>query len=659
MDLFPQQSFEHTLREISVNRDDPCELVRELVSNSYDAGADNIYVFPLYQRKGLLFLDDGCGLSMDVKDEVKEVLPYVAFFSIGKGTKTQGEQIGYKCQGSKLCFAARRFSLITRCKGEVDWRWISIRDPKRVLNENYSIEPQQTAEPWEILRTEILASPDNLTQDVLDKLDKSFLQKNFSSGLMIIIEDFEVDDYDQYFSVTKGKPSYLKEYIRFFTAHADVRRISNKSYGFRSSEVNQLKKHVKPAEPARLHLWNSADDDDSTFDSIPGGWPYLPVPLKGSEESNAQSPEEVPRLRDGTFFARHADSFKYEGRFYNLILAIDGKRRALTMYPDLSRQSVARSGIRFSDQRGVMLCSQGIRVCQYNQLLDQEGMNGWSDLTQGLDHFCLFIDGPFELVTNRNLPAQSATSLLRAPQFVKKVVEFLGRVSSESGGEILKELVNRIRREATAVKENEYTSKMQYLKEQMPHRHQFRVDLAECPAVSEKWFVAPMSGEEHFVGALYTLFSNCVPNDSNLKDYWHRPITFKSLGIDSLGVSDEERYLSEKQLECIEYKYTFSASEDFNHPLTLTDRIICWTLEGPKIGETIEDTFGYQATVAENIIVNSSKVGYMLTDIRHRHGGKDRQHSIMVLSLDLLLSASFKVLRRTPPTQAKSGGKRK
>ena len=121
----------------------------------------------------------------------------------------------------------------------------------------------------------------------------------------------------------------------------------------------------------------------------------MPVPVKGSEESNAQSPEEVPRLRDGTFFARHADSFKYEGRFYNLILAIDGKRRALKLYSDLSRQSKTQSGLRFSDQRGVILCSQGIRVCQYNQILDHQGMNGWSDLAQGLDHFSLFIDGPF------------------------------------------------------------------------------------------------------------------------------------------------------------------------------------------------------------------------------------------------------------------------
>lgn len=99
MSMHPEQSFEHTLREISVNRDDPCELVRELISNSYDAGAKNIHIVPLYEQRGLIFFDDGCGLSQSPKDAVRGVLPYVAFFSIGKGTKTQGEQIGYKCQG--------------------------------------------------------------------------------------------------------------------------------------------------------------------------------------------------------------------------------------------------------------------------------------------------------------------------------------------------------------------------------------------------------------------------------------------------------------------------------------------------------------------------------------------------------------------------------
>ena len=658
MPMHPEQSFEHTLREISVNRDDPCELVRELISNSYDAGARNIHVIPLYEQRGLIFFDDGCGLSQSAKDAVKGVLPYVAFFSIGKGTKTQGEQIGYKCQGSKLCFASRRFSLITRCQGEHEWRWASITDPKRVLNEKYDIAPKQTATPWEVLENDILGTGDNLTKQVINQLPADFFKENFKTGLMVVLEGFEVDNFNQYFAVSKTDPSYLKHFIRFYTAHADVRRIGNKEIGFRSSDITQFKKHVKPADPCVLHLWTTTDAGPFEISSIPSGWPYLPIPKKGSPESAAKSPEEVPRLRDGTFYARHADSFKYEGRYFNLILAIDGKRRALDGYSELSRQSATRSGLRFADQRGVILCSQGVRVCQYNQLLDHDSLNGWGELSRGVDHFNLFIDGPFELVTNRNLPAQSATTLLKDPQFVKYVADFLTRVSRESGGDILRELRNRIKREATAVKENEYIQKALQLKEGVANRIQFRVTVPGVPTVSDKWFVAPLPGEEHFVGALYTMFSYLIEDDSEFKDYWHRPLTFKSLGIDALAVSNEEQYLSEKQLECIEYKYSFSAVEDFNHPLTITDRIVCWSLEDPKTGDTIEDTFGYQATVAEDIVVNKTKIGHKLNDVRQKFGGKERQHDITVVSLDLLLAATFKMQRRNPPS-IKGGGKHK
>ena len=64
MALFPLQSFQHTLREISVNRANPCELARELISNSYDADATEIFAFSLVQKRGLLFFDTGVGLSI-------------------------------------------------------------------------------------------------------------------------------------------------------------------------------------------------------------------------------------------------------------------------------------------------------------------------------------------------------------------------------------------------------------------------------------------------------------------------------------------------------------------------------------------------------------------------------------------------------------------
>ncbi len=104
--MTPQIEFKHVLGELSVNRNDPCEVLRELISNSYDANASHIVYMPLKDRHGLVFLDDGTGLNHQTS--INGITPWEAFFSIGKSTKKQGDSIGYKCQGSKLCFACAR-----------------------------------------------------------------------------------------------------------------------------------------------------------------------------------------------------------------------------------------------------------------------------------------------------------------------------------------------------------------------------------------------------------------------------------------------------------------------------------------------------------------------------------------------------------------------
>ncbi|MDE5085948.1 MAG: hypothetical protein O4805_01820, partial [Trichodesmium sp. St16_bin2-tuft] len=55
--LYPIISYNHILSELSVNRQDPCEVIRELISNSYDANASQIQIYPLLQEKGFIFFD--------------------------------------------------------------------------------------------------------------------------------------------------------------------------------------------------------------------------------------------------------------------------------------------------------------------------------------------------------------------------------------------------------------------------------------------------------------------------------------------------------------------------------------------------------------------------------------------------------------------------
>ena len=59
----PRIEFKHVLGELSVNRHDPCEVLRELISNSYDANATKIIYSPLNEERGLIFYDNGSGLN--------------------------------------------------------------------------------------------------------------------------------------------------------------------------------------------------------------------------------------------------------------------------------------------------------------------------------------------------------------------------------------------------------------------------------------------------------------------------------------------------------------------------------------------------------------------------------------------------------------------
>lgn len=136
----PEIAFTHILSELSVNRKYPCEVIRELTSNSYDAEATAIEIYPLPEKKGFIFVDNGTGLS-EHPLEGQSISQYRAFFSIGKTTKTKGENIGYKCQGSKLCFAASRFAVITRTKGEQSFRIKTLENPRATLRTPKFIRP--------------------------------------------------------------------------------------------------------------------------------------------------------------------------------------------------------------------------------------------------------------------------------------------------------------------------------------------------------------------------------------------------------------------------------------------------------------------------------------------------------------------------------------
>ncbi len=651
MTLHPEQSYQHTLREISVNRSNPCELVRELISNSYDAGATQIHVFPLVQKRGLIFFDNGVGLSDNKKDSINGITPYVAFFSIGKGTKFPGKQIGYKCQGSKLCFASSRFSLITRCKGEPHFRWRRIDNPKQNLDVTFDITAEKTNEPWRILRESILSGADARTVEILDVLNEAFFKTQFEHGTLIIIDEYETDKYENYFSLKPKEANYLYNYIRAFTAHGDVRRI-DKEHGFDPTDVKTLSVLPGVNRNTTLRLWMT-NKRHTALEAIPGGFPYL---LATTDKTESQSPATVSQLRKGSFSARHATTFKYGDQYYSLILAIDGNRRALDGYDALGRRGNSRSGLALSEIRGPLIASNGIAVGPYRTLFDHSVLRDWNVLSEGQEHYALILDGNFELVTNRDDLAPSSKAVLQDADFIKHIRDFLEDIVRMKRGAVLLELRERLNRETTRHAEDQYIEHNNILRRELPERDSFVIK--NIPLLAERRIFAPQRGEEHFVGALYTLLAHLVPPDHPLARYWIRPLTFSALGIDAIAAVNENKRLVNGNLQSIEYKYAFSDRDEFNHPLNVTDRIICWDLDIPDIGSEVQDRYNYACSVQSEISHEEQTLGLMLGDVHHRFETKAIAHEIMVLDLSALVKATFDINYRSG-SKAKVHGKAK
>lgn len=635
----PQQSFQHTLKEIAVNRQDPCELVRELVSNAYDAKATEIIVMPYLQKKGLIFFDNGCGLSEKEADKKNGIVPYVAFFSIGRTTKVKGSGIGYKCQGSKLCFASARVTVISRCAEEGDWRIKIIDNPKQVLNEQFDLTPEHSTEPWIVLAERAITDPDERSMALLEILSEQFFNNEFKTGTLIVIETFDVQDYGKYFSVGSPDSSYLYNYIRLNTAHGDVRQFLPEDSGFSIVDANSVSSNKK-SKAAHLRILTDPISGVWKLENVPHGFSYLPVK---AEDENLVSPSTVNRLRDGRFCARYATVFDHEGQKFSIIIVVDGKRRTMDGYKQLGRQRQSGCGIPLSSHRGVFLTSHGVRVCPYNEIFREDALADFDVLADNTEHHIIFIDGPFELVTNRNSPAPDSLKLLKEAGYLDKLKAFLSDViNKRPRGAILRELVERLGQERTHEREEQYHKIMAKVKESLPGRSQFQVTNAE--GVKDKWFIEPIVGEENMVGAFFTLFAHLVPSDNPAKGYWSRPLTFSAYGIDAVSCTDEKNM--KDSLQYLEYKHTFSADIEFNHPFSITNEIVCWDYSEPKIGANVQDSYNYVAQIKTLLEEQGKPVGFTLGDIRLRSGMQSIGHEIRVLSLRRLLDVTFKVSRR-------------
>jgi hypothetical protein len=106
----------------------------------------------------------------------------------------------------------------------------------------------------------------------------------------------------------------------------------------------------------------------------------------------------------------------------------------------------------------------------------------------------------------------------------------------------------------------------------------------------------------------------------------------------------------------LEYKWTFSPNEVFNHPLIVTDEIVCWEMPIPAQGEQVSDLYDYFGDVSFTEELDG--VGYEISNIQS-HAGHINNGKIKVISLKNLIEKTFNCQWVTPPSTVISSTKKK
>jgi hypothetical protein len=265
--------------------------------------------------------------------------------------------------------------------------------------------------------------------------------------------------------------------------------------------------------------------------------------------------------------------------------------------------------------------------------------------TKAQAHYFMVINGSFEVVTNRNYLSEPSIKVLQNPLFVENIKQFLDRVWA-SDPQVFRPLIERLKNQIGDSKIEVQVRNFEDSKASIKNRNYFLI--LNIEQLKNKQFIEPQNGEEHWVGALYTLFAHFVPQDSPLSYIWMRPLNFSGVGIDSIAVNYGENGIG-SELKGIEYKYSFSPDEIFNHPLICTEQVVCWELE------LVCNTDGKTETVTDGEDIGEvcfteemKEVGYEIRNIHSIYAGV-HSRNVRVISLKNLINKTFECEWKTSP----------
>lgn len=299
--------------EIANDFSNPLDLVREAISNSYDAGASIIHVsFDVVKQYGesilkIVIKDDGSGMT---REQLQN------FFDLGNSTRRgDSDSIGEKGHGTKVYFNSNRIEVRTSC-GE----------------------------------TGFLAVMDEPFKKLFDRQIPSVEVANVGDakkGTEIVIFGYNNNRRDRF------THSILKDYINWFTKHGAIENQFSKSY----RKVALLLKGLERQDFEEIEQGHHFPDDSKDINKL-------------FEDHLTQAPDFYSKkiIRQG--FLKNYPEISYQA-----IFCIEGKY-AKYRYNNMLRRrgySAPEGAYTIQERYGLWLCKDYMPIQRKNEWITHKG----------------------------------------------------------------------------------------------------------------------------------------------------------------------------------------------------------------------------------------------------------------------------------------------
>jgi Histidine kinase-, DNA gyrase B-, and HSP90-like ATPase len=620
------------VRELSENRVDALELVREALSNAKDHSARRVWIKAARDARdtvSVLFVDDGDGM-----DEAR----MESFWGVGSSAKSKSNPtIGYKGHGTKLFFDCSMLTVATRAAGAPTWTLAKLAHPAESDALDIVSEPLSDDHP---LHEELAA---------LDLLE--------ATGTAIHIEDVGF----------AGKAHLLdrrriESYCDWSTVLADVRAgLFEQRHEFHEAVKNGgkacegLLDTVVPLRPLAVYLRVNGEKKWEPLGVVPHKGEAFLAAWKQDLDMHGADPGLVmyghrfadahvsamgaTRVRDDLSSIRLTSPIDWtDADGIAIIARVEGHRRQRETYREATWQNHAGL-FTFEERFGLWLCRDFIPVCQRNDLLRQAvDLAGRNKLRYELDsvrNWQVFVN------VQSFLPTANRGSISNQRDYDDRIVKALAAaVERALASADFRDWIDRLR---TATLNRRRDNEVNWMTErrnavQKWYQAKVKSDAVEPMGISSLethedsdslLMRAPNSEQE--VVYLYALLSGRFKMPLHLLEY------DASQGVDAVALLREPSLVALKPAHArVEFKKEVSANNSIKHFFEAIDVLVCWKAgrTGPIYEHDASGIVGKLSKRKKPVL--SSAIDTFEIEYESRDG---ERHLIPVLELSALFQA--------------------